>query len=115
MANHNNDSILLNFYKKIEEKRSDDFKSKKSLGHLHEQLKSNKGHHHAKSSYNFDQQSKYLELNYLFIGYNKGKNAPLRQRDENSNPDGKVLESSSTQRQVCNYIAKHYQIPKKEK
>jgi hypothetical protein len=59
-----NDSVLLNFYKKIEEKRAEDFKIKQNAFQLHEQAKSSKGHHHTKSSYNFDQHSKYYSDNY---------------------------------------------------
>lgn len=58
---HANESILINFYKKIDEKKGDDFKTKKSFNQLHEQLKSNKTQHSSKPSYNFETKSKIFE------------------------------------------------------
>ena len=58
--------------------------------------------------------------NFLYIANKNMKNIPLKQRDENvyirgSSKDKIQYTSSSTHCQVSNYIAKHYQVPKKER
>lgn len=89
----------MSFYKKkIEEKRAEDFLTKKNFTKLHEQLKYSKSPHE-----------------------NKRTEVPLKQRDENtisemvSDHRHSQYFNSNTHRQVSGFIAKHYQIPKKEK
>lgn len=98
--NIGNDSLMINFYKKkLEDKNSAEFKTKKQFSKLQDQVK-----HHKSQNYS-----------HRGSGPLKTRDDNIEQTQNSRSHQNSVYIQPGPQRQVSGYISKHYQIPKKEK